>query len=86
MVKDLHHIGLLHGDLEPRNVARMPGGGFCLIGFSESRERGYKESQRVRFIDPNILWLFTSFLGGQSGPETYISMFRTSNALEVFME
>ncbi|KAI9465415.1 hypothetical protein BJY52DRAFT_1202193 [Lactarius psammicola] len=35
LVWDLHRVGIVHGDLEPRNVARVPGGGFCLIDFSE---------------------------------------------------
>ncbi|KAH9057411.1 hypothetical protein EDB87DRAFT_1823633 [Lactarius vividus] len=36
LVWDLHRVGIVHGDLEPRNVARVPGGGFHLIDFSES--------------------------------------------------
>ncbi|KAH9014661.1 hypothetical protein EDB85DRAFT_2097786 [Lactarius pseudohatsudake] len=36
LVWDLHRGGIVHGDLEPRNIARVPGGGFRLIDFSES--------------------------------------------------
>ncbi|KAH9042056.1 hypothetical protein EDB85DRAFT_1857198 [Lactarius pseudohatsudake] len=36
LVWDLHRVGIIHGDLEPRNIARIPGGGFRLIDFSES--------------------------------------------------
>ncbi|KAH8976702.1 hypothetical protein EDB92DRAFT_1810674 [Lactarius akahatsu] len=36
LVWDLHRLGIIHGDLEPRNIARVPGGGFRLIDFSES--------------------------------------------------
>ncbi|KAH9063415.1 hypothetical protein EDB87DRAFT_1558209, partial [Lactarius vividus] len=35
LVCDLHRVGILHGDLEPQNIARVPGGGFRLIDFSE---------------------------------------------------
>ena len=43
LVKDLHSIGIVHGDLEPWNVARVHGGGFRLIDFSESRKHICKE-------------------------------------------
>ncbi|KAH8995247.1 kinase-like domain-containing protein, partial [Lactarius hatsudake] len=36
LVRDLHRVGIVHGDLEPRNIARVPGGGFRLIDFSDS--------------------------------------------------
>ncbi|KAH9004932.1 hypothetical protein EDB86DRAFT_3186805 [Lactarius hatsudake] len=36
LIWDLHRVGIVHGDLEPRNIARVPGGGFRLIDFSES--------------------------------------------------
>ncbi|KAI9464522.1 hypothetical protein BJY52DRAFT_1145192 [Lactarius psammicola] len=36
LVRDLHRVGIFHGDLEPRNIARFPGGGFRLIDFTES--------------------------------------------------
>lgn len=32
---DLHRVGIIHGDLEPQNVARVAGR-FCLIDFSNS--------------------------------------------------
>jgi RIO-like serine/threonine protein kinase len=37
LVQDLHSIGVVHGDLELRNVVRVHGGGFRLIDFEESR-------------------------------------------------
>ena len=43
LVKDPHSIGIVHGDLEPRNVTRVRGGGFRLIDFSESRKHICKE-------------------------------------------
>jgi serine/threonine protein kinase len=36
LVKQLHLAGILHGDLEPRNVVRMAGGDFLLIDFTNS--------------------------------------------------
>lgn len=36
MVRDLHRVGIIHGDLEPQNVARVPGGSLRLIDFSSS--------------------------------------------------
>ncbi|KAH9066452.1 hypothetical protein EDB87DRAFT_1554143, partial [Lactarius vividus] len=35
MVRDLHRVGIVHGDLEPRNITRVSGG-FRLIDFSDS--------------------------------------------------
>lgn len=44
LVQDLHNIGIVHGDLAPRNVVRVKGGGFRLIDFSEStRNHSCKE-------------------------------------------
>lgn len=37
LVKQLHSVSVLHGDIEPRNVVRTSGGGFLLIDFSESQ-------------------------------------------------
>ncbi|KIK09865.1 hypothetical protein K443DRAFT_127259 [Laccaria amethystina LaAM-08-1] len=37
MVWDLHRIGISHGDLEPRNIARTREHRLCLIDFSESK-------------------------------------------------
>jgi len=31
LVKDLHNIGIVHDDLEPRNIVQILGGGFCLM-------------------------------------------------------
>jgi len=45
LVQDLHRIGIVHGDLEPRNIACAHGGGFCLIDFSESKRHICKESK-----------------------------------------
>jgi tRNA A-37 threonylcarbamoyl transferase component Bud32 len=49
LVQDLHHIGIVHEDLGPRNIARAREGGFCLIDFSESRRHICKES-KVRVV------------------------------------
>ena len=43
LVQDLHSVGIVHGDLEPRNVVRVHGGGFRLIDFSESMKHACKE-------------------------------------------
>lgn len=43
LVQDLHGVGILHGDLEPRNIVRARGGGFRLIDFTESRKHTCKE-------------------------------------------
>ena len=51
LVQDLHNIGIVHGDLEPRNIARTHGGGFLLIDFSESKKHVCKES-KVQYMDP----------------------------------
>ncbi|KIL58963.1 hypothetical protein M378DRAFT_27259 [Amanita muscaria Koide BX008] len=45
LVQDLHRIGIVHEDLEPRNIARTREGGFYLIDFSESRRHICKESK-----------------------------------------
>jgi tRNA A-37 threonylcarbamoyl transferase component Bud32 len=49
---NLHMIGIVHGDFEPRNVARVRGGGFCLIDFSESRKHVCKENKenKVQYV------------------------------------
>ncbi|KAH9050748.1 hypothetical protein EDB84DRAFT_1258875 [Lactarius hengduanensis] len=51
LVCDLHRVGILHGDLEPRNIARIPGGGFRLIDFSESRRHNCVDIP-VRWVAP----------------------------------
>ena len=45
LVRDLHRIGIIHGDLEPRNIGRTREGGFYLIDFSESRRHKCKGSK-----------------------------------------
>ncbi|KAH9026562.1 kinase-like domain-containing protein [Lactarius hengduanensis] len=46
LVWDLHRAGIVHGDLEPRNIARVPGGGFRLVDFSEGKlNKRYKCSE-----------------------------------------
>ena len=49
LVQDLHRIGIIHGDLEPRNIARARGGGgeFFLIDFSESKKRHKCKESKV---------------------------------------
>jgi serine/threonine protein kinase len=51
---DLHGIGIVHGDLKPRNVARVRGGGFRLIDFSESRNHVCKEN-KVQYVITSLL-------------------------------
>jgi serine/threonine protein kinase len=53
LVQDLHSIGIVHGDLEPRNIVRVCGGGFRLIDFSESRKHICKEIK--------VQYMITSF-------------------------
>jgi len=36
MVQDLHHVRIVHGDLEPWHIGRVKGGGLCLVNFSAS--------------------------------------------------
>jgi RIO-like serine/threonine protein kinase len=36
LVYNLHSLGIVHGDLEPRNVVRTDRGTFLLIDFTES--------------------------------------------------
>jgi tRNA A-37 threonylcarbamoyl transferase component Bud32 len=49
LVQDLHGVGVVHGDLEPRNVVRARGGGFRLIDFSASRKHACKEI-KVQYV------------------------------------
>jgi tRNA A-37 threonylcarbamoyl transferase component Bud32 len=58
LVRDLHRVGIEHGDLEPRNIARNREGGLCLIDFSESRMHVCKES-KVRYITASLSFLLT---------------------------
>jgi len=57
-VQDLHRIGIVHRDLEPRNIARARGGGFYLIDFSESKTHICKES-KVHYTTTSLSWLLT---------------------------
>ena len=50
LARDLHRVGIVHGDLEPRNVARVPGGGFLLIDFSESVRKHNCKEILVRYM------------------------------------
>jgi hypothetical protein len=50
LVQDLHSIGIVYKDLEPRNIVRTHGCGFLLIKFSESRKHVCKES-KVQYMD-----------------------------------
>jgi tRNA A-37 threonylcarbamoyl transferase component Bud32 len=45
LVQDLHSIGMVHEDLEPRSIVRTHGSGFLLIDFSENGRHVYKESK-----------------------------------------
>jgi len=72
LVQDLHRIGIVHKDLEPRNIGRTRGGGFCLIDFSESRRHVCRES-KVRYtttpLSPGCLHVNkVSELGTQAAP------------------
>jgi serine/threonine protein kinase len=53
LVQDLHRLGVVHEDLEPRNVVRTHGGGFRLIDFSQSRRHTCKESTVQYIINPS---------------------------------
>ncbi|KAH9048980.1 hypothetical protein EDB84DRAFT_1585806 [Lactarius hengduanensis] len=52
LVWDLHRLGIVHGDLEPRNIARVPGGGFRLIDFSESVRHSCVEISVRHMVTP----------------------------------
>lgn len=54
LVQDLHNVGIVHKDIEPRNVVRVHGGGFRLIDFSESRKHICKES-KVQYAITSLL-------------------------------
>ena len=43
--QSFHSIGIVHEDLEPRNVVHARGGGLRLIDFSESTKHTCKESE-----------------------------------------
>ncbi|KAH9175244.1 hypothetical protein EDB89DRAFT_347330 [Lactarius sanguifluus] len=52
LVWDLHRLGIIHGDLEPRNIARVPGGGFLLIDFSASVRHSCVEMSVRHMVTP----------------------------------
>jgi tRNA A-37 threonylcarbamoyl transferase component Bud32 len=62
LVVDLHRIGIVHRDLEPWNVARVHGGGFRLIDFTESGKHHCKES-KVQFMIISSQLLLTELAG-----------------------
>ena len=74
LVQGLHRIGIVHGDLEPRNIGRARGGGFCLIDFSGSRRHICKEI-KVSYTTTPLSWLITCSkvreLGAQAAPTPY---------------
>ncbi|KIM76170.1 hypothetical protein PILCRDRAFT_98772 [Piloderma croceum F 1598] len=53
LVQDLHSVGIVHEDLEPRNITRAHGGGFLLIDFSESR-RHICRASKVQYIGTSL--------------------------------
>ncbi|KAH9986750.1 hypothetical protein BJV74DRAFT_878456 [Russula compacta] len=58
LVQTLHSIGIVHQDLDPRNIGRSHGGGFFLIDFSESRKHVCKESKKCYELQTlrKLLW------------------------------
>ncbi|KAF8269392.1 hypothetical protein EI94DRAFT_1699562 [Lactarius quietus] len=48
--RNLHKVGIVHGDLEPRNVARVSGGGFRLIDYSSSGK--HSTCEETSFLKP----------------------------------
>lgn len=79
LVRDLHRIGITHGDLEPRNIARAREGGFYLIDFSESRRHTCKGSKvHGHFI------LLIGYISGCFIPKT--DVFRTANIAKLLVE
>ena len=88
LVQDLHSIGIVHKDLEPRNIVRTHGGGFLLIDFSESRKHVCKES-KVRYYG-HLALLVTNTEIGQRTPHPSRSgsrseVFRTANIAKIAM-
>ena len=91
LVQELHSIGIIHGDLDPRNIVRAYGGGFRLIDFSESRRHICKES-KVRYMSTMLCLLLTFKLDQprriaysfHSGPKSEV--FRTANVTKLVVE
>lgn len=48
MAEKLHGLGIIHEDLEPRNVVRTIAGGFSILDFTESRMHNCKEKKPVK--------------------------------------
>ena len=55
LAQDLHRIGIVHGDLEPRNVMGALGDSFCLIDFSQSRKHICKENMVQYMIASSVI-------------------------------
>ena len=49
-LQTLHQIGIVHGDLEPRNVMKTQDGVYKLIDFSDSAVHKCPETQTVRRV------------------------------------
>ena len=47
-------IGIVHGDIEPRNVGRVRGGGFRLIDFTESRRKHIYKESKVQYVTTSL--------------------------------
>ncbi|KAH8111596.1 hypothetical protein DFH11DRAFT_1512905 [Phellopilus nigrolimitatus] len=47
VAQELHGLGIVHEDLEPRNVVRTIAGGFSILDFTESRMHNCKEKKPV---------------------------------------
>ena len=53
LVWDLHKVGIVHGDLEPQNVARVSGGGLRLLDFSHSARHTCEEILVRNMVAPS---------------------------------
>jgi tRNA A-37 threonylcarbamoyl transferase component Bud32 len=89
LVQDLHSIGIVHGDLEPRNIVRTHGGGFLLIDFSESRKHVCKES-KVQYMDTLVFLVANTEIGQRtphsSRPKSRSEVYRTANIAKIVTE
>ena len=89
LVQDLHRIGIIHEDLQPRNIVRTHGGGFLLIDFSESRKHVCKEG-KVQYMDVLSLLVANTRIGqrvphpSRSGSTSEV--LRTANIAKYVME
>jgi hypothetical protein len=74
----------VHGDIEPRNVVRVHGGGFRLIDFSESRKHLCKES-KVQYVI--AFFLIAADIGVSSRRSSRkAEVFRTADIAEFVVE